>query len=54
MLRFAYDRNFFPALKAGVPYKIVGRGWGWVYVGPILIGRWRRDWLDLLLKRRRR
>jgi hypothetical protein len=54
MIRFAWDREFFKARRAGVPYRVVGRGWGWLYVGPVLIGRWRRDWLALLFKGRRR
>lgn len=41
MIRVGYDRNFFPALRARVPYRLIGRGWGWLYVGPFLIG-WRR------------
>lgn len=35
-IKLAWDREFVPALRAGVKYRVVGRGWGWNYVGPIL------------------
>ena len=41
MIRFAYDKGWFRARREGVPYRQIGRGWGWIYIGPILIGRRR-------------
>jgi hypothetical protein len=54
MIRFAWDREYRKARRAGVPYRVVGRGWGWLYVGPVMIGRWSPSWLGLLRRWRRR
>lgn len=36
-MRFAWDRNYRAARRAGVPYRFIGRGWGgWLYVGPLM------------------
>ena len=54
MIRLAWDHEYRRARRAGVPYRFIGRGWGWYFVGPVLIGRWNRSWLDLLRGWRRR